>query len=357
MHTIPDNADSTRLHSESAWSSVVRSTDIDEHAGAQPHWSLHYDQLSRGSFVGDLNHLQLPGLRLVHEAANCAVRQHGQIGEGHYGFAITLDQPGEAIFNGQKLDRESIMIGRSEELDLSTPAMFSMVGIVVDGELLGSLWERMYQKRLSAWLEQQIVVRVSPDMADALRTTHLGMLDRIRCTPELLQDPQAVLQMRDSILIEWIEAIPAQVDTSGLKTVAARKRVVQRACEMMLAQPDEPMSILQLCGLIGASPSKLEYCFRDILGISPAKYLRAVRLNGVRRDLKQGANAGRGVQDVAARWGFWHPSEFSADYKRQFAELPSETLRRARREQANGQLAADSLAHDARIVERCHAGA
>ena len=32
--------------------------------------------------------------------------------------------------------------------------------------------------------------------------------------------------------------------------------------------------------------------------------------------------------DVAARWGFWHLSQFAVDYKKLFGELPSRTLRR-----------------------------
>lgn len=330
MPVPPDSPLHASEKPTTTWLREVRSTDIDEHAGAQPHWTLHYDQLSCGPFVGDLYHVQLPGLRLVHEASSCAVRQIGRIGNGHYGFAMTVDQPGEAFFNGQRMDRDSIMIGRSEELDLSSPALFSMIGMVVDGALLASLWECMYQRGLAAWLDHQIVVQARPSMADALRTAHLGLLAQIGATPALLQDPVAVLQMRDSILFDWIEAIPARVDTAGLKSVAARKRVVERACELVLAHPDEPTSILQLCGHIGATPRKLEYCFRDVLGISPAKYLRSVRLNGVRRDLKRGAGGMLGVHDIAARWGFWHPSEFSAEYKRQFGELPSATLRSLR---------------------------
>ena len=63
----------------------------------------------------------------------------------------------------------------------------------------------------------------------------------------------------------------------------------------------------------------------------PAAELRGlVRLNGVRRDLKSRAHeACVKVQDVAARWGFWHLSEFSRDYSAQFGELPSQTLRNA----------------------------
>ena len=70
--------------------------------------------------------------------------------------------------------------------------------------------------------------------------------------------------------------------------------------------------------------------FREVLGVSAARYLRAVRLNNARRDLKDPSAAANSVQDVAARWGFWHLGQFSVDYKRQFGELPSATLRAAR---------------------------
>ena len=313
-----------------AWLHTFRSTDVDQHAEAQPQWDLHYEQLSAGPFVGELVHAQLPGLRLVREGANCAMHQRGHLGHGHYGFAMAQDRCGVALFNGQPIDRDSLMLGRSEELDLSSPAGFSIIGLVVDGELLNALWERMYQKPLAHWLEQQLVVQVHRPWADALRTAHAQVLGRVRASPKVLADADAMLQMRDAILIDWIEAIPPRVDTSALKTVEARKRVVQRACAVLLERPDQPLSMLQLCSQIGASPSKLEYCFRDVLGITPAKYLRAVRLNGVRRALRH--SPASSVQDLAARWGFWHLSEFSADYKRQFGELPSATLRRWRGE-------------------------
>lgn len=61
--------------------------------------------------------------------------------------------------------------------------------------------------------------------------------------------------------------------------------------------------------------------------MAPATYLRALRLNGVRRDLR--GRAADSVQDVAAAWGFWHLSQFATDYRRMFGARPSETLRGA----------------------------
>lgn len=309
------------------WRHAVASTDIDEFADAQPDWTLHYEQLSTGRFEGRLEHVQLPGVRLVFEETSRAVRQRGKLGTGHIGFGMPLTLSGKATFNGQPLDADSIMIGRSEELDLCFPAGTGMVAVVVEAELLGTLWEHMYGKRLSAWIEHQLVVQARPVVAAELRRQHLAALASAAANPGLLHDPQAVMQLRDAILIEWIEAIPARVDTDELASAEARKRVVDRACELMLSRPEEPMSILQVCDRIGASPRKLEYCFGKVLGVSPAKYLRSARLNGVRRALRREPQAA--VQDVAARWGFWHLGEFAAAYRRQFDELPSQTLRRA----------------------------
>ncbi|MBQ0922131.1 AraC family transcriptional regulator, partial [Hydrogenophaga aromaticivorans] len=67
----------------------------------------------------------------------------------------------------------------------------------------------------------------------------------------------------------------------------------------------------------------LQYAFEEVMQISPVTYLRAMRLNQVRSELRQ--NRAAPVGDVAARWGFWHPSRFASDYKALFGELPSAT--------------------------------
>lgn len=321
----PEPDDAGRAPELAGWRYAALTHDIDEFARAQPNWSLHYEQLSSGPFTGRLQHVQLPGLRMVYEQASCALWQRGELDPGHVGFALPLDLDGHATFNGQPLAADSIMIGRTERLDLCLPAGAGLIAIVVDAELLGLLWEHLYQKRLSAWIDRQVVVTARPGLAEDLRRLHMRALRDVEAAPSLFNDPAAMLQLRDEILIEWIEALAAKVSTDELASGEARKRVVDRACDLMLAQRDTPMTILQVCDRLGASPRKLEYCFRDVLGISPAKYMRAARLNGVRRELLQAGRAS--VQDVAARWGFWHMGEFAGAYRRQFGELPSQTMR------------------------------
>jgi AraC family ethanolamine operon transcriptional activator len=307
-----------------AWRVRVHSGDADAQARAQPGWRQHYEQLTAGPFDGLVQHVQLPGVRLVREDSSRALHQRGDLGQGAYGLALPLALSAPAIFNGQRVGRDDLMVGRGDALDLVTPEQFSLIAVVVDAELLHPLWQQLYGKRPSAWIEQQLVLPARTAAAAAVRRLHLQGLQRLCGDDSPIADQTALLQLRDALLIEWIEALPERVDASELPTLAARKQLVQQACALMLAHCDEPLSMLQVCRQVGASRRKLNYCFRDVLGTSPLKYLRALRLNGVRRELRAGVPS---VQQAAARWGFWHLGEFAAAYRRQFGELPSQTLR------------------------------
>jgi AraC family ethanolamine operon transcriptional activator len=314
-----------------SWISTFDSLDLEDFTSAQLGWKLDCDQLSKGRFTGSVQHVRLPGVRLVLEASSRAIRSRGQTSTSSVGFALGLSSEGAGYFHGQPVDRDSVMIGRGDELDLTTPDDTLLIAIVVSQDLLSEVWQLLYQKPWSAWLDQKFVVQARHGMADHVRATHLRMLDSIARNASLLQDPRAALQLRDAILMDWLEAIPEQVDTSELKTIESRRRLVDKTCELMLSQPDRAPTMLTICREIGASSRKLDYVFRDVLGISPAKYLKAVRLNGVRRELLSPSGAAGNVHDIAARWGFWHMGAFSGDYKVQFGELPSATVRETRR--------------------------
>lgn len=304
--------------------------DADELAAAQTDWRLHYDQLSAGAMTGQVQRLQLGGLRLVCETASQVTRQRGSLGAGQIGFAMCLSPTGTGRFHGQRVDGSSIMIGRGEELDLTLSADAGLVAILVDTDELSLVWEQLYGKPWSRWLDSKVVVPCRPGMGERVRDTHLRALATARADPDALAWPGATAQLKDAVLIEWLEAIPASVDVSELASVQQRERIVQQACNLVLAQPDRPVSMLQICTHVGASRRRLEMCFEQVLGVSPQKYFRAARLGGVRRELKLATGPDRSVAAVAARWGFWHLSAFAADYRRQFGESPSTTLKRAR---------------------------
>jgi AraC family ethanolamine operon transcriptional activator len=108
----------------------------------------------------------------------------------------------------------------------------------------------------------------------------------------------------------------------------ARRRTLRTVLELLEDQRMLPLRVSDLCQAARVSAPTLYRAFQEEFGVSPKQYLQSRSLSGARRELLE-ASPGVLVTDVAGRWGFWHLSQFAADYSRQFGELPSATLARA----------------------------
>jgi AraC family ethanolamine operon transcriptional activator len=106
----------------------------------------------------------------------------------------------------------------------------------------------------------------------------------------------------------------------------ARDRVLNHALAYIDRHDREPLTVFELTQVTRASERTLQYAFRERFGISPKSYLRTRRLNGAHKELRRANPSKVRVSDAARQWGFEHMSQFAADYRRQFGELPSETL-------------------------------
>jgi AraC family ethanolamine operon transcriptional activator len=104
-----------------------------------------------------------------------------------------------------------------------------------------------------------------------------------------------------------------------------RHELVRRAREWVMHLPDEAHSVADLCCHLHVTRRTLQNSFQDVLGMSPAHFLRSVRLNAVRRALREPGSGT--IAETAARWGFWHMGHFSQEYKALFGETPSQTRR------------------------------
>jgi len=89
---------------------------------------------------------------------------------------------------------------------------------------------------------------------------------------------------------------------------------------------DEPISLQDLSDACGFRPRSLINAFEAFTGVSPMMYLKAMRLNGVRKALRATGHRAR-IIDIAMDWGFEHMGHFAADYRAMFGERPSETSR------------------------------
>jgi len=98
---------------------------------------------------------------------------------------------------------------------------------------------------------------------------------------------------------------------------------------MLHKRLDDPPTIAELCVALGARECTLHLSCVEAFGRPPATLLADLRLNAVHRALSH-ADTETSVTAVAALYVFTHFGRFAAVYRRQFGELPSESLSKAR---------------------------
>lgn len=175
------------------------------------------------------------------------------------------------------------------------------------------------------------ILRMPRPFLDDLYGALLPALDRAadRHAPPLSTEEWEGLRSR------WVAAVgraalQEEAPTAAGRPAASYRRFLIRTREMIQGGEHVAPSVGDLCESLHVSPRTLQYAFQKSLGISVAAYVRSVRLDRVRRALVAPGQEAPRISEVAARWGFWHPSQFSRLYFRQFGELPSETVAQAR---------------------------
>ncbi|WP_326537404.1 helix-turn-helix domain-containing protein [Pseudorhodoferax sp.] len=304
--------------------------DIDEHTELLEGWNLHYEQLDRGRFESRFDDARWPGAQLFQENTTRRVRQRGVLSPASLGIATFIEGQGALLVNGQRCEIGAMLACDTGEIDLCTPPDCTLVGVVVDAQELRDAAE--HTPPLQRLLRPGLLSAVRPTAAAlaAWRATLASAFTALEQPPGQRPCGAALHQLHDDLLSCLIATLTSACDDEPLPRGDRRKSVVDKACELLLSRPDEPPSLLEVCKRVGTSPRKLGYCFQDVLDMSPARYVKTIRLNAVRRELSRIDGDATTVYDVAARWGFWHFGHFSEDYRKQFAELPSQTLRKSR---------------------------
>lgn len=307
-------------------------SDIDELASSVCGWDQRYDQLSPGRYHGNLTECWIDDIQVIRERSNLCLHQMGYSWSGARVFGIPMVQSGAARFGTQVIEAAApVTLGPGQELDYRTPPTLDVISIVLSAEKLSQLSLALDGFDLESVLGGSHCLASNAPRLMELRALLQALARVFEFAPELLAYPAVRKGLRHTLVTSLLEAFSHQDNRyEGNQRTLQHKLIVERAKRYILESPQEPPTIAELCAMIGVSRRTLQTCFQEIMGTNPVHYLRAVRLNQVRRALRQSTTHKPKVQDIACTWGFWHLSSFTADYKRMFGELPSQTLHRPR---------------------------
>lgn len=311
---------------------TVVSADADELAEHLSAWDQTYEQLARGRFAGRLDELWLDGLQVFRERTSLDVLETGTPWRGSRTFGIPLAMEGVAVYCGKPMPPDMLLtLGPRDTLELRAPRVLDIVGLAWPADALSAFTQDLEGVDIEAELRGRRLLPVAPAALASLRRLLHEVFTLLDADAARLADPQVARGLRCTLLETVVAAVrDAAGEPAESFTASVRHATVRRARDYALSRPDEPMSVAELCAALRVSRRTLQTCFHDMLGMSPHQYLRTLRLNGMRRDLRSAAGGHAAVHQIAARWGFWHMSSCAADYRRLFGELPSASLRAAR---------------------------
>lgn len=292
---------------------------------AIPGWSHEVLQTTAGALDGGARELHLPGIQLLEEHYHHVDTNHyGCAPRGCIGLAIPITMHRDGLFYGRPWLQQTVCAWHTDrEFEAITPPM-DLLCVVVEEERLLAHLEACEQIDARAELRKLGQVFTQGEGAATVARRLAGLVDEVFQQPALLDDAA----LRGALAQDALEAIAAWL-LQALPLERADRRAnhlanVQVARRFVLDHLDEPLRVADLCQALQISGRSLQDSFQAMLGITPHTYLRTMRLNGARRDLLAGSSTG----DAVAKWGFWHWSRFSHDYRQLFGERPSETLRR-----------------------------
>lgn len=146
-------------------------------------------------------------------------------------------------------------------------------------------------------------------------------------TPE--QDEAAACLLGHTLLHTFPNNVVVRATLPGVDHDASddSPSTVRRAARVIEAYASEELTPGDLARECNVTPRALQYAFRKHLGCTPQDYLRRVRLDLVRRSLRDGTALS--VSDAAAAQGFFNPGRFASDYRQLFDENPGETRQRS----------------------------
>lgn len=307
---------------------ATHSAGVDQLAQSISGWDQIYDQTSPGHFFGALTELMLGPIQLFIESSSHALVQTCQTWSGATWFGIPVQHQSVVRVDGTRVAPGMLGLHSGQgDFQLTTPDDFGFLGIVIQTD-----WLRHYaaieNSELPPALLTQRVLQVPDDALEAFRRWLCQLLVAQPASVQGLT-PQGQQHLLDEAVSGLVQLL-THGKNGPRENVSAQhaRHMLRRTRDYLQAHTDRCVTVHELCEQLGSSPRALQDCFRKHVGLSPKTYLKALKLNDARRELRRVDSACASVSAVAERYGFWHLSQFAADYRWLFGELPSETLRK-----------------------------
>lgn len=316
----PSNLDSNRVRG-------ISTSDIDELSQFQVNKNRRYTQLQPGKLKGHYLEVNLGGVQVFREKLTAGALIEAAPTSNFVPFAAILSNTEDFNFCGKPRQKNTILQATGGFWDASFKNDLSFVVAAFNKETFSRDIERLTGQEIPYnWLISKA------SLTDPLALNHYAqglnnIINIIQKKPEILVKTNVLRMLGDSILSLLFQVLSITTPFDNQKSNQSNRLLgVRRVIDYLHDYAHTIPTIPELCQIANLSERSLQYGFKEYLGMTPIRYLRVLRLNGVRRELLISHPKKDRIVDVALNWGFIELGRFSGEYRQLFQELPSITL-------------------------------
>jgi len=315
---------------------VRRADDAAIHSQSATDWTHQYEQVSTSRFSGLHAEAWLGSLQIFYERVEGSFSYYGRPWAGSRVFLSFFPGSGEVLYDGRPVANGTLLTHRWDTVGRVTCGhRAELLVAAIDENFLERFAMRVAHRRFFERDDGKPLICAQGKIAvAAFERSIANTLRTVGENPHLLECERARISLQQGVLAALCDALlVGSPNESRLPSASTRAYVVEKAIQYIEGRLAGQISVGDISAAVRVCPRTLRYSFEQVLGVTPTQYLRAQRLNRVRRDLT--ANYNVSIQTAAARWGFWHMGRFASYYRQAFGEPPSRTIRSPLRAQAS----------------------
>lgn len=288
-------------------------------------------QISLNRFRCDFLLIESEQIQFSFSTLSCPVRILGSKGKGCLEFCFVLQFGQQEMFAHTVAVSQDMTFGfdSTREVDLVVPAKSNICVVQIKHNAFDLCTQVMERNDLnSRFLKTNCCQALEIKLGVQ---TYLKQLYYVADhQPEFFSHSRSLDILLEDFLPLLVDSIPrSPTKLYKSRQLPCRFDLVKQAEDYIQTHLEKSITLMDLCEALYTTEHPLTYCFREVFGTTPIAYLKALRLQAVRKQLWLAAPTTAVIGEIAKQYGFWSLGHFSRDYKKMFGELPSQTLKRA----------------------------
>lgn len=283
-------------------------------------WNLDFNIISKENFKAEFHIFSCEDFLLSRETLQGTIEHKGESPKGYRTIVIPINYGNELVWFDKKLaGTEFLIFPEDEKIDAITYDNLDIYLISIREELLIEIITQLNYKNCKRIFNGNVrdvfvsegFTQIFHEKSDLFFNTNF----------EDEEEQQVKIKEIALLLLQYLD----NTEFTEVKTNVKKQDIaLKKSTEIIHSEHGELISVQELGKLSGVSNRTLYNAFKDKYKASPTEYIKAIRLNKVKKELF--ADGETNISKIAGKYHFWHMGQFAKDFKSQFGILPSDVV-------------------------------